>query len=327
MDIRQTKHWGKEARQRLQQAPQYRRITLIYAGILLGMSALVTVAQYLLDGQIAKTTGLSGVGTRTMLSTVQTLLPIAQTLVVLCLELGFVAAMLRIARGQAVSANSLRLGFDRFWLLIRTNVLKELVYLAICIPVAYLGVALYALSPLSESLMQAMMPLLTQETLALEEAMLDQLMDAMVPCLIFCSVLVCLAMWVVSYRYRMVDYLIIDRPGIGAIAALRESRKRMKGHCWQLFRLDVKLWWYHGMTLLATAVCSLDVLLSLVNLSVPMDDHVFSYLCYGVYLVLLFGICYFLKPGVEVQYGFAYDAICPRQPESGGVVLGNIFQM
>lgn len=327
MDIRQTKHWGKEARKRLQGAPQYRRITLIYAGILLGMSVLVTAAQYLLDGQIAKTTGLSGMGTRTMLSTVQTLLPIGQTLVALCLELGFVSAMLRIARGQGVSGHSLRLGFERFWLLIRTELLQEALYVAISIPVAYLGVALYALSPLSKPLMQAMMPLLTQETLVLEDAVLDQLMSAMVPCLIFCAVLVCLVMLVVSYRYRMVDYLVIDRPGIGAVAALRESRKRMKGHCWQLFRLDLKLWWYHGLTLLATVICSLDVLLSLVNVSVPMNAEVFSWLCYGAYLVLLFGICYFLKPGVEVQYGFAYDAICPRQPESGGVVLGNIFQM
>lgn len=327
MDIRQTKLWGKEARERLQAAPQHRRIALIYAVVLLGMSAVVTIVQYLLDGQIAKTAGLSGVGTRTMLTTVQTLLPIGQTLVLMCLEVGFLAAMLRVARGQAVSHHSLRLGFDRFWLLIRVNLLQELLYVAICIPVAYLGIALYALSPLSAPLVQAVMPLLTQETTVLDEALMEQLMYSMVPCMVFCSVLMCLVLLVISYRYRMVNYLIIDQPGIGAMAALRESRKMMKGHCWQLFRLDVKLWWYYGLTLLATAVSALDILLELVNVSVPMDGVVFGYLCYGVYLVMLFGISYFLRPSVEVRYAFAYDAIRPRQQQSGGVVLGNIFQM
>ena len=56
----------------------------------------------------------------------------------------------------------------------------------------------------------------------------------------------------VLFRLRMVRFVIIDKPGIGAMAALRESRKMMKGNCLKLFKLDVRLWLYYAGSLAAS---------------------------------------------------------------------------
>ena len=81
MDIRNLPQLKETAARRLQQAQYKKQIILIYAGITIGLSALVTILTYLLSNQISQTGGLSNMGTRTILSTLQSLLPIVQSMV------------------------------------------------------------------------------------------------------------------------------------------------------------------------------------------------------------------------------------------------------
>ena len=76
MNIRNISSLKETAAQRLDQAVQQRRISAIYAGITVGASALVTVVNYALSLKIDQTGGLSNMGTRTILSTVSTMLPL-----------------------------------------------------------------------------------------------------------------------------------------------------------------------------------------------------------------------------------------------------------
>lgn len=327
MNIRNTQGWRVLAGKRLDAAPCQKKITAIYAGITVGLALLVNLVSYCLDLSMAGATGLSGMGSRTLLSTIQTMLPMAQTVVFMCLELGYVAAMLRVARGQYVSANTLRLGFDRFWVLLRSWLLRSVIYLAVCIPAMYLGVAVFLMTPFADPLVDVLAPLMTQGQLVLEDAVMEQMLAAMGPCVAFCGAFMGLAYLVVSYRFRMVDYILIDRPGIHARNALRESRRMMKGNCWKLFRLDVTLWWYHGALFLATLVGYLDVILPRLGMALPWSDGVSSWVAYGGYLVALLCVYLLLRNRAEVMYGFAYDAIKPEEKQSQGVVLGNIFQM
>ena len=121
MDIRNTRAMKTFAAERLSEAPQEKKIVLIYSSIVMGLALLSTLVHFVLGLQIDQMGGLSQIGTRTILSTVQSMLPLLQSLVVMCLELGYVAAMPRVARGQYASPNTLRLGFDRFWTLLRTK--------------------------------------------------------------------------------------------------------------------------------------------------------------------------------------------------------------
>ena len=125
MDLRNLREIKKFAAQRLEQSPSQQQIVLIYAGLALGMTALMTVLNYVLGLQIDNYGGLSNLSKRTMLSTFQSMLPMAQSLITMCLNLGYLAAMLRIARGMYTSPQTLRLGFDRFWLLLRCSIFRD----------------------------------------------------------------------------------------------------------------------------------------------------------------------------------------------------------
>lgn len=331
MDIQNTSELIACARRRLTDAGQAKRIAAIYAGLTLGMSALVTLVGLLLDLQISQAAGLSGMGLRTVLSSVQSLLPILSALVTLCLEVGYQASMLRVARGQYVSPQTLRLGFDRFWVLLRCTALEGLILFGITFGGIYLATMIFMFTPFSSRVVELVAPVLENVTLLSPEVVLDdalyaQLMEAMIPAFLICIAVVGLLAIPTLFRFRMVRYVIIDRPGMGAMGALRESRKMMKGNCLRLLKLDVSLWWYYAAGILATLLCYGDMLLPMVGVRLPWSDTVSYYLFFAVYLAAQFAVYYFLRNPAETSYAIAYDAIRPKEPKSEGVALGSIFQ-
>ena len=98
MNLRNTREIKDFASRRLEESGSQKQIVIIYVALALGLTALVTVLNYVLNLQIDNFGGLSNLGKKTMLSSVQSMLPIAQSLLAMCLDVGYVAAMLRIAR-------------------------------------------------------------------------------------------------------------------------------------------------------------------------------------------------------------------------------------
>lgn len=319
MDLQDTRSWPALAGQRLKETPQSKGVIRIYTGITVGLSILVTVALFFLEGAISDTGGLGSFGHRSLLMTLQTLLPIGLRLAGMCLELGFLAAMLRVSRGQYLSGNTLRLGLDRFWVLLRTKLLQMLVYLGVGIPVIYLAAFAYMMTPWGDDMLQALTPMFLAGELT--EELYDGMSQVMEPCVVFCGIVMLLVVLVVSYRYRMVDLLLIDKPGLGARGTLRESRGMMKGNGFRLFRLDLRLWWYYALLGLNLVAAELDLLVPL-----PWPEKVNYYVAWGLSLVITGLTCRFARGRAEVTYAFAYEALKPKDPQSG-VVLGNIFRM
>lgn len=325
------------AKHRLENAGETGKIVLIYTGILTAVSAIATVAQYALGKGISQTGGLQNMGLRSVLGTVSSLLPVVQVLMILCLGLGFTAAMLRTARGQYTSPRTLKAGVERFWVLLRCSLLQGMIYLGIGIGSVYLTILIFTLTPLSDAAVERLMPLLTASgkslgelpkiDAAMEDAMLEAL-GPMVPVilLIFLGIFLALSL-PLMYRYRMADYLLVDRPGIGALAALRESRFLMQGNRLRLFRLDLSFWWFYALSMLATVICYGDVLMQIFGIPLPFSADAGYFLFYGAYLAVNFAIYYFFVARVECTYAAAYDALAPRQQPQQGAVLGNIFQM
>lgn len=331
MDIRDRKQLQTFAAQRLEGAGDAGKIVLIFSGLILGSAALVALISDLIQHQIGQAGGLGQMQTRSMLSTVQSLLPIVQSLFARCLEIGYLAAMLRLARGQYASPKSLKLGFDRFWPLMRLTILQWLIFTGIGFLSIYLSVLVYMITPLSQPVMELLAPLLEtttmlNPTLVLDELVYAQLTTAMIPLFLLCAGVFCLLAVPVLYRYRMAEYVLIDRPELGALAVLRESRNMMRTHRVQLFRLDLSLWWFYLGMFAADLLLYADVLLQLMGVSLPLPPMLIHYLCYGLYLAGLFAVFYFLRNRAEVTYALAYDSLRPRQ-EQTGAVLGNIFQM
>lgn len=329
MDITNITEVKAASCRRLRDAEQAKRVVAIYAAVTLGLSALVTVAGLLLELMMSQATGLGGMGRRTILSSAQTLLPWVAALITMCVELGYQASMLRIARGQYTSPRTLRLGFDRFWLLLRCVVLEGLILFGIVFVGIYLATMLFMFTPWSSGAVELLTPVLENVTLLSPEVVLDdalyaQLMQAMIPAFILCAVVSAALAVPVLFRLRMVRFVIIDKPGIGAVAALRESRKMTKGNCLKLLKLDVSLWRYYGASLAAGILCYGDLLLALLGVQLPMDETVASYLFFAVYLAVQFAVYYFLRNPAETAYAIAYDSIRPKE-NSGGVALGSIF--
>lgn len=325
MNIENRRELKEFAAQRVAQAREAKAIILSYTAVVMGLAVAVTLVNFLLGLQIDQLGGLGSMGMRSTLSAVQNLLPILRTVVTICLELGYMAAMLRIARGQYASTKTLRLGFDRFWPLLRLTVLKALIFLGLGLGCTYLVSFLFMLSPWSDDAMALVVPLL-ESGAVLDENTYLQLLPAMRPVFLMMVVVYGAVAIPVAYQYRMAEYVLIDRPALGALAVLRESRRILRGSRFRLFRLDVSFWWYYLALPVTGLVCYGDVLLPLVGVTFPWSDTVSYFLFLALSLAAEAAVYYFLRNRVETTYALAYDAVRPPEKQEG-VVLGNIFNM
>jgi uncharacterized membrane protein len=332
MNIQNRKELCRFSAERIQNTPACGKISLIYAAVIIGLSVISALVHYLLGLSMEQAGGLSNIGTRSVLSALQTMLPLVQSAVVMCMELGFAAAMLRVARGQYVSPRTLRLGFDRFWVLLRYSIFEGILLFGILFASVYFGVMIFLATPLSAGTIEILAPLVSQTSIldasvTIPDEVYTAVLESMIPAYVICGILACLSAIPLFYRLRMSRYVIIDKPALGALAAMRESRKMMRRNCLHLFKLDLRLWWYFAATAAAAILGYGDQLLLLLGVTLPFSAEVGFFLFYALYWAAQFAIYYFLLPRVTVPYALAYDALRPKDEPKNGVVLGNIFQM
>ncbi len=323
MSIPSAKYLKKKASNRLQSGNDPKKVVLVYAGIVALSSLVVTVVQDLLDSQISQTGGIQNIGTRSMLTTADTVLTIAQLLLVMCLTLGYTGSMLRIARGQYASPNSLKAGGERIWVLLRTRLLQMLIMTAAAFALCFLVVNVCLLTPLSNRVI-AVMGTVSAEELLSNGLALMALYSAMLPIILIYLVALVPLLWYFSCTYRMVDYLLIDRPQLGAFGVLRESRRMMQGNMKMMFRVDLSFWWYYLLQALVSMLIYLNMVLAPFAIGLPPE--VLYWGTVVLYLAADFALRYFFSNKVAVTYALFYDSLCPKQEQSGAV-LGNIFQM
>lgn len=308
-------------------APQ---VVFVYIGILTLTAALVTVINYCLGLQIDKTGGLSNMGLRSVLSTIQSVLPMIQSAVSMCLQIGYIAAMMRVSRRQYTSYHTLKLGFDRFWLLLRTTLLQIFIYIAACLACFWISAQIFTFLPAAATVAELLAPIMTEGALPmdilLDDTLYYQLVQEMLPLFAILGVLYLIVMIPIAYSFRLVNYIIVDKPGLPAGVVLKESRKLMKGNRFRLLKLDLGLWWWYLLSVVITVVGYGDSLLPMLGIALPIGADAAYFLFYAIFLAAQFAAFFFLRNRVEVAYVQFYDCIRPREQETG-VVLGNIFQM
>ncbi len=332
MNIRERKEMKQFAASRLEGKDVAKKIILIYTGLALGLAILTTAVNYILNLEIGKTGGLSNMGTRATLDTIRQVLPLVQSVVTLCLDLGFCAAMLRIARGQYVSEKTLKLGFDRFWPLLRLSIIRGLIFMGAAMGSIYLGTFVYLLTPLSASAMEVLEPLMASAAtldpaILLEGEVYGQLLTAMIPCFLLCGLISLAVLAPLWYRYRLAGYVLIDNPGQGALMCLRQSRMLMQRNRVNLYKLDLSLLYYPLVLTLVDVVAYGDLLLATLGVDLVVNDTVAYFGFYILAMVFRAAAYCFLRNKVEVTYCLAYDSLLPKEPKENAVVLGNIFQM
>ena len=319
-----------DAARRVAASENAQRVVFVYIGILTLSALLVTVINYFLGLQIDKTGGLSNMGLRSVLSTIQSVLPMLQSALGMCLQIGYIAAMMRVSRRQYTSVQTIKLGFDRFWLLLRTSLLQVCIYMAACMACFWLAAQIFMFTPMADTATEILAPLMVDGTLPvdmlLEDAVYNQLLTAMLPMFAILGVLYFAIMIPIAYSFRMISYIVVDKPALPAGFVLKESRKMMRGHRLRLLKLDLGFWWWYLLTFLIAAVGYGDSLLPMLGIPLPMGEDAAYFLFYAIFLAAQFAQFFFLRNRVEVAYVQFYDIIRPREQETG-VVLGNIFQM
>ena len=183
MNIRDRHAIHEAAADALTRATEARRIVLVYGLICCGLSLVSTIVTSLLGNRIAGTGGLGNIGIRSILSTVQSVLPMVNLIVTSCLGLGYHTAMLCYTRGFDADTHTLMSGFRHFGAVIRTMLLEIAVYTGAGFFAVYLSSFIFIETPFAADFTAVMEPVISSmtvmdTTLEIEPAAVGATLDA-----------------------------------------------------------------------------------------------------------------------------------------------------
>ena len=282
------------------------RLALLHTGAALLMSCLTTLVSFLLTRQIDATSGLSGLGTRTVLMMAQTLLTVAAVAVLPFWEYGFLRAAIGYSRREQVTPATLLTGFRRFGPVLRLILLRSILVMGVTFLCIQAASILFMMSPLSTVFMQQIDQLLaTADPASLDAAAIEGLMPYLYPMYVLFAVALCVVLIPLLYRLRLADYLVLDGTD-KALYALRLSSHSMRGNRLTLFKLDVSFWWYYLLLGLCTVLAYGDKLLPV--LGICMNADVAFWLFYGLSICAQLVITWRFAPLIQTTYAMFYDS-------------------
>ena len=306
-------------------APQNRRAVLLHALPALAFPILVMAINLFLEGQLAVTGGLSGIGMRSTLETIQTVLSSAIRVFLPFWQLGLLYNAMQISRGLLSQPQNLLEGFRRWGAALRLMLLRTIRYTTEILVGIFFGSLLYTATPLSNNLIKATAEI--TENPAFADATAEELMTALTDRLSFwdiglyyglCILVAAILTVPLFYRYRMSDYVLLDSEKPSAFIALRKSMLLMQGNRIRLFKLDLQLWWYYLLLFIATLASYGDLILPAIGITFPFSEE-WALMIFTLFSALLQLILYYLFRGeVETTYACVYDSL--KEPEGGNEI-------
>ena len=306
----------RETREKLE-GKGSRRLAMIHTGAIVAVGLVMTLLQLMLSESMGKASGLSGLGTISMLQTAQTVLQWANTLLVPFWNLGFLYVAMEWARNRSATERDLLTGFHRIGPCIGLLLNRFLIAFCVVFLAASVCSTAYLVTPAGQQLQEQMLAMGAvdysyMESISQQE--MDMLMNAMRPVLIFCGLVSVGLLVPLLYRLRLAEYVILDHKEARAFPAMLVSASLLRRRCWQLFKLDLRFWWYYGLKLLCLLVCYGDQVLSAVGVPLPMGEEAAFMVTYVVYLAMLFGVEACFRPQVATAYAQLYDALKEMGP-------------
>ena len=320
MDIRNRRALKQTANARLAEAAyDPKMLALIHTGISLGAGLIVALVNYYLSHQIDSAGGLSGMGTRSVLETVQTTLQYVLTFVLPFWEIGFVYAALRMARGQRADFDSLLEGFRQFRPVLRLKLLQIALYLGVGIICMYAGSFLFMLTPASVKMMESFLPIMEsggsieQMEAAMAAIPLEELMQMMAPFLVIFGILFAAVAIFLFYRFRMAEFIVMDQPKTGPWRALRQSSRMTRRKRMDLLKLDLSFWWFYLLLAVSAAVSYGDLLLPWMGISLPISEDLAWIVFYLLGMVVQLVVFWYAFSYVQTTYATAYDVLLQQK--------------
>lgn len=305
MDIRALKNEADDVLRDVAYPP--RRLVLIHTGIAMGLSLLLALFSYLLANNNSANNGLSGLGTQAFLDTAQVVLQLASSVVMPFWQAGLLFAMLGFVRSRPVEPRNLAEGFHRFVPILTSSLMMGLQYMTRGIVGVYLSSMLIKMTPFVEPLYKLAEMLEKDPDLDIMAVHVDGMEEFYAALtVIFLLVFAALAL-PIFYRYRMVNYIIMDDQKVGGMKAMFLSRAMMHRRRMKLFKLDLSFWWFYGAEILLSVLSLGSVLLPLLGVTLPFSEDaaywIFQLLCIAGQL----GLYYLARPKLEVTYALCYE--------------------
>lgn len=285
-----------------------KRLILIHTGASVVLGLILALLDYLLECQIDGTGGLGGVGARSVLETVQSVLTIAQLAVVMFWQIGYVYVALKISRGEEAGIRDLFQGFRSFGPVLRMRLLTALLYGGMAIAGAYLASALFMFTPWAD-------PVMAAYTEGSEEAILEAAATVALPLMLVSAAVLLILMAPLYYRLRQAEFALMEDPRAGAMAAIRKSREMMRGRRIALFKLDLSFWWFYVLETLTGFLVFGDVVLEMAGVALPWSETVSYYLSLALCYLCTLALYWWRGNEVRVTYARAYEALKPWEPE------------
>ena len=299
------------------------RLVLLHSGIAAAASLLCAVLNLLIQGMMDAATGLGGLGSRTVLGTVQTLLNYALPIALPFWEFGLVFAVIGLARRRETTPGALTMGFRNFGPVLRYQLLNGLIYIGVIMVLMHPLLGILMLTPLSRGLPEALANLANSGITDTEAIIGDpQVLQAIRPLVMAMLLLLAAVLVPLFYRLRMGSFALADDPQAGAMAAIRKSLRLTRGNSFALLRVDLHFWWYYLGMLASAAVCYGETLLALLGVRLPLSAQVQYILFYALGLGVQLLIQYAALARVQLTYAAAYDALAsaPRPPARAAAV-------
>lgn len=322
MDIRNRRALKQMARESLAGAScDPKKLALIHTGISVGAALVITFLGYYLNHWISGTaSGLSGMGIRRILETVQMTLQSVQGLALPFWEIGFIFVALRLWRKEPVQPKDMLEGFRRFRQVMGLRLTELCLYFGAAFGCAYAASFIFVLTPYSQKMMQYLTPFMNenatmeqvQETLM--SLPMEELLAMSVPFMVIFGILFFLLFLALHYRFRLADHLLMDQPNIGAMRALFFSSQLTKKKRWALLKLDLSFWWFYLLMGVSTVVCYMDLLLPALGISLPVTSDIAALVFYVLSLVVQLVLFWQGKAYVQTTWAAAYETLC-RQME------------
>ena len=294
-----------------------KKLAFLHTGAALLFSLVMTVANLLLSQYIENTSGLGGIGTRSILQAIQVFLSMASMVVLPFWQMGFVFACIQYARHQQVAPTMLWEGFRRFGKYLRLSILQTLIYMGAMMGCVYIGGFLFSLTPFTAKLYAVLNPIMAQgitPEMLTDPDLTKQVVAAALPLYILIGALLFIVTVFLFYRMRMATFAIMD-DAPGARAAIAASFRMMRKNGFSLFRADMRFLWFYILKVLIAVVAYGDVLLGFAGINLPVNADILFIGFYILYALLELWLSSQCAAYVQTTYAHCYQMLRLREAE------------
>lgn len=319
LNSKQLKHGAQEQMHRLSGDP--RALIALYTGVIVLINLLVSGLNLFLDHQIGATGGLSGLGMRSVLETLQSILTYLSVFFTPFWSAGFLFSVICIVRTGRADPKNLMEGFRRFPSVILFHMNKLILTMMIGTAVTSFASLVFMLTPFSRDLEALTAALYESGSLFLADGTVNlqaldptALLRACIPLfVIFLAIFVPVYAFI-SYSLRLCPYLIMGEKRMGGFMCMFVSFRMMRGRRFQMFKLDLSFWWYYLIDAALTVILYLDMILPLLGIELPFNPTMSFFACLILYGVAQAAFYMWKKLPVDTAYVLAYDAIAADDP-------------